>query len=240
MATPHRGGAWAGPGWPRLFAVAHGRGPDGRAARALGRSCSCRRPRLRGLSASSSRDLGSAAMSAADEVDGQGVARPHYGCECGAGEVQGSGGGERWSALAASEGVGLDGGCAGRGHPEELARRTARPPEPASPWWAPRWQGRTSEALPPRLDWGPHPTPPVARLDRDWEPAWVRWQPGAGRVPGARKNVLPLVLPGDVAESSPPARPGLSEGCGPWATRFSLHGLRVLSSGFQKRARLQP
>lgn len=29
-------------------------------------------------------DPGSAAMSAADEVDGLGVARPHYGCECGA------------------------------------------------------------------------------------------------------------------------------------------------------------
>jgi hypothetical protein len=27
------------------------------------------------------RDPGSAAMSAADEVDGLGVARPHYGCE---------------------------------------------------------------------------------------------------------------------------------------------------------------
>lgn len=30
-----------------------------------------------------SRDPGSAAMSATDEVDGLGVARPHYGCECG-------------------------------------------------------------------------------------------------------------------------------------------------------------
>lgn len=35
-----------------------------------------------------SRDPGSAAMSAADEVDGLGVARPHYGCECG---VRGAG-----------------------------------------------------------------------------------------------------------------------------------------------------
>lgn len=55
-------------------------------------------------------------MSATDEVDGLGVSRPHYGCECG--DLRRGGGGAGFSAPRAPfprEGVGRAGGAGGRG-----------------------------------------------------------------------------------------------------------------------------
>ena len=112
-------------------------------------------------------------MSSTDEVDGLGVARPHYGCECG---LRGAGvlGRARRLPGAVFPG-GWPGGwgraAVGRADPEEPVRRGGgwRGPQPAPP----RCPRRPGPRPPPRLvpdaaAGGPHPAPPAAQLDRDW------------------------------------------------------------------------
>lgn len=112
-------GVKGGAGWtgvrllpPPVGAAGRGRG----AGRGLGDSDSPRTLQQLPLSPPAplrshrflSRDLGLAAMSATEEVDGLGVSRPHYGCECGASRRGGFGAG-----LSASEAPLSRGACRG-------------------------------------------------------------------------------------------------------------------------------
>lgn len=81
VGPPGRG-HWAGPSGPGQPAHSVGAAPPS-PARLRSHRFLCR-------------DLGSAAMSATDEVDGLGVSRPHYGCECG--DLQRGGFGAGFSA----------------------------------------------------------------------------------------------------------------------------------------------
>lgn len=118
-------------------------------------------------------------MSATEEVDGLGVARPHYGCECGA-AARGRAG------LAASveapfPGAGGAGGAGRRG-----ASRTRKNRRCGDEGAAP---GRREHPGGPRLSPGAAAGGATRRLappspPETGEAAWVRWQEdGAGRVP---------------------------------------------------------